>query len=392
MDIQLTGVSSPDVILMDWLQTPVTGQIAEGPSLQAAVFVALLSDAIASPSDQLPDPNSDDLRGWWGDLDVEEIWGGWPLGSKLWLLTRTSIVDQNARTGATITRVQKYLAAALQPFVDNKICSKFTVTAEQVDIKSIRARVKMYRGPKSAIALEFESLWTEQTNTLSLPNTQTFVPPLGVAPPVRVFPVTLDANATAPFIANNSSTTTINFTNLTVGTGQANYALIAQFDGNNANGVASMTWGAQSLTRIASFTWAGAATVELWGLIAPASGNHTLAVILNSAVTFAGLNASSFYNVSQSSPFYNPTSNSASGSSSMSLVVTSKTNDLVIEVNGNNSGSSPHAPSGTQLFNGGAVSPAASYAPGAASVTVGWTAYGSTFWAMLGCSVRANGN
>jgi phage gp46-like protein len=169
MDIQLTGIPSPDVIAMDWLKAPITGQLAEGPSLQAAVFTALLSDAIAAPSDQLPDPNSDDLRGWWGDLDATEIWGGWPLGSKLWLLTRTSIVDQNARAGATVTRVQQYIAAALQPFVDNKICSKFTVTARQTNIQTIIAHIKMYRGPKSAIALEFQALWNEQIAAVSLP-------------------------------------------------------------------------------------------------------------------------------------------------------------------------------------------------------------------------------
>jgi phage gp46-like protein len=170
MDIQLTGVNSPVVITMDWLKGPVTGQLTEGPSLQAAVFVALLSDAIAAPSDVLPNPNSDDLRGWWGDLDAAEIWGGWTLGSKLWLLTRTSIVDQNAKAGATITRVQQYLAAALQPFVDNKICSKFTVTARQTNIQTIIAHVKMYRGPKSAIALEFQALWNEQTSAVPIPS------------------------------------------------------------------------------------------------------------------------------------------------------------------------------------------------------------------------------
>lgn len=161
MDIQLVALPSPDVIFMDWLQTPISGQLTEGPGLQAAVTIALLSDAIADPADQLPDPNSDDLRGWWGDVDAQEIWGGWTLGSKLWLLTRTSIVDQNAKAGATITRVQQYIAAALQPFVDNQICSKFTVTAQQTDIQTITANVVMYRGPKGAIALQFQAVWNE---------------------------------------------------------------------------------------------------------------------------------------------------------------------------------------------------------------------------------------
>jgi len=174
MDIQLVGLDTPNIIMMDWLQTPTTGQLVEGPALQASVFIALLSDAIADQADQLPTPNSDDLRGWWGDLNAQAIWGGWPLGSKLWLLTRTSIVGPGAASGATITRVQQYIANALQPFVDNKICSRFTVTAEQTNSQTILAHVTMYRGPKSAIALQFQALWTEQA---SAPVVPMFLPP-----------------------------------------------------------------------------------------------------------------------------------------------------------------------------------------------------------------------
>jgi phage gp46-like protein len=37
------------------------------------VKLALLTDAIADPADILPDPDSNDRRGWWGDLDAETI-------------------------------------------------------------------------------------------------------------------------------------------------------------------------------------------------------------------------------------------------------------------------------------------------------------------------------
>jgi len=169
MDIQLVGIDTSDVIMSDWLQTPITGQIVEGAALQAACFVALLSDAIADPADQLPDPNSDDRKGWWADSDAQAIWGGWPIGSRLWLLTRAKIVGSGAAAGATITRVQQYIAAALQPFVDNKICSKFTVTAQQTNSQTIIAHIKMYRGPKTAIALQFQTVWTEQISAVNAP-------------------------------------------------------------------------------------------------------------------------------------------------------------------------------------------------------------------------------
>lgn len=159
-DIRLVTIATPDVVTFDWLQTP-TGLLDETNELITAILVAMNTDAKASPSDALPDPRSTDLRGWWGDLDAATIWNGWPLGSKLWLLTRAKIVDQNAREGATIARAEAYLSACLQPFVTAGICSSFTVKAWQENIQAIYARVKIYRGPKTAIQLEFEPLWTE---------------------------------------------------------------------------------------------------------------------------------------------------------------------------------------------------------------------------------------
>jgi phage gp46-like protein len=159
-DIRLVPVAGP-IIGMDWLQQPITGLIDETAELISAVNVALMTDALAAPTDVLPDPNSTDRRGWWGDLDADTIWGGWPLGSKLWLLSRAKIVDSGAREGATIARVQAYISACIQPFVTAKLASRFSVTATQVSIQRIDARVIIYRGPKSAIQLQYQALWDE---------------------------------------------------------------------------------------------------------------------------------------------------------------------------------------------------------------------------------------
>lgn len=164
-DIRLVPVSTLDVMTFDWLQTP-TGLLDETNELITAFLVAVFTDAQAAPSDVLPDPRSNDLRGWWGDLDAAAIWGGWPIGSKMWLLTRAKIVDQMAREGATVTRVQQYLYACLNPFVAAGICSKVVVNAWQDGLSRgitdrIMARATMYRGPKTAIALEFQPLWVE---------------------------------------------------------------------------------------------------------------------------------------------------------------------------------------------------------------------------------------
>ncbi len=159
-DIRLVPITNIEIVTLDWLSTP-SGLLDETNELITAILVAFNTDAQASSSDVLPDPRSTDRRGWWGDLDAAIIWNGWPIGSKFWLLTRAKILDQNAREGATVARAEAYCGACLQPFVAAGICSSFTVKAWQHDIQSIYASVKIYRGPKTAIQLEFAPLWSE---------------------------------------------------------------------------------------------------------------------------------------------------------------------------------------------------------------------------------------
>jgi phage gp46-like protein len=158
-DIQLVPVTSPFVTL-DWLQTP-SGLIDETQQLADAIMVALNTDALADQSDVLPDPRSDDRRGWWGDLDAAKIWNGWPIGSRLWLLRRAKILEQGAREGATLARAEAYCRIALQPFIDNRICSRIDVSARQETDERIAVTIIAYRGPKTAIQLEYQPLWQE---------------------------------------------------------------------------------------------------------------------------------------------------------------------------------------------------------------------------------------
>jgi Phage protein GP46 len=120
-DIRLHSIDTPDVITIDWLQSPVTGLIVEDKELITALKVAVTSDAVAAPTDILPDPRSDDLRDWWRDEDATAIWNGWPLGLKLWLPTGAKILTTGGREAPMVRRVQAYTGAALQPFVAAKI-------------------------------------------------------------------------------------------------------------------------------------------------------------------------------------------------------------------------------------------------------------------------------
>jgi phage gp46-like protein len=137
------------------------GTLDTDEQLATSVIVALGTDALASRDDLLPDPDSTDRAGWWGDLDAEEIWGGWPIGTKLWLLRRSKIEGPGSQYGSTVSRVEQYIKDALQPFIDRGIASKVQAKAERTGRDRIEALVRMYRGPRLAVELRYEVLWTD---------------------------------------------------------------------------------------------------------------------------------------------------------------------------------------------------------------------------------------
>jgi phage gp46-like protein len=137
------------------------GTLDDTQALATAVIVALGTDALAAPDDILPDPDSTDRAGWWGDMDAAELFGGWPIGTKLWLLKRTSIVGPESPEGGTLARVEQYIVDAIQPFVTMQIATSFDVQAARVDTQQIDALVIIYRGPKTPVELRFQVLWNE---------------------------------------------------------------------------------------------------------------------------------------------------------------------------------------------------------------------------------------
>lgn len=159
-DIRL-GQTAPDfeAVSVDWLRTPV-GLIDEGYDLQSAVIVALGTDRLADVADRLPQIDSDDRRGWWGDAAAQAIWEGWTIGSRLWLLERAKITDAGAADGATLTRAEDYAREALLPFLERGIASRMAVRAERVGRERIDMVVVLYRGPLPAVELRYQNLWT----------------------------------------------------------------------------------------------------------------------------------------------------------------------------------------------------------------------------------------
>jgi phage gp46-like protein len=145
-------------VSVDWMLFD-DGTLDERQALATAVIVALGTDRLAATTDLLPDPDSNDRRGWWGDLDADVIWNGWPIGCRLWLLHREKITGPGAQQGSTLTRIKFYIQEALQPFIDLRIASSMQVAVARVDTQRIQALIRLYRGPKTAIELQYQILW-----------------------------------------------------------------------------------------------------------------------------------------------------------------------------------------------------------------------------------------
>jgi len=160
--IQEQGIGT-FAITLDLLQRP-DNLIDETQALATAVVVALGTDRRANADDPLPDDYSDDRRGWWADTDAEKIWNGWPIGSRLWLLNRAKITSVASRYGATVARAETYCREALQPFITNRLASRIDVNAQRTNIERIDADITIYRGPLSAIQLQYQALWSEIGN------------------------------------------------------------------------------------------------------------------------------------------------------------------------------------------------------------------------------------
>jgi phage gp46-like protein len=150
-------------VTVDWSLLS-DGTLDDSQALATAIIVALGTDALAGELDALPDPDSVDRAGWWGDLDAQEIWGGWSIGSKLWLLQRAKITKADARQGSTLIVVENYIRAAIQPFVDRRICSGFNVYVTRVNSQRIDALIRIYRGPEREIELRYAVLWDAMVN------------------------------------------------------------------------------------------------------------------------------------------------------------------------------------------------------------------------------------
>lgn len=123
--------------------------------LFTAALISLFTDRRAYDDDVLPDPQSDDRRGWWGDLASTEVDGD-QIGSRLWLLERSKVLPE------ILTRAEEYAREALEWMVEDGIAAKVEVFAERqgsVEAPVLALKVEIYKVDGQVEAMEFSTQW-----------------------------------------------------------------------------------------------------------------------------------------------------------------------------------------------------------------------------------------
>lgn len=118
-------------------------------SLQTAVTISLFTDR------RLPDSvanldNSDDRRGYWGDIAESD---GYQWGSLLWTLYRQKI------TSPVIASCSEYCEQALQWLIDDGIAETVSVTSERAGIYQISIGIEIVKRD-TRDTLRYSYLWS----------------------------------------------------------------------------------------------------------------------------------------------------------------------------------------------------------------------------------------
>ena len=147
-------VWSPALMAGDDLLAPP--DLSGNNELVTAVAISLFTHRTAEADDRQGGEPVTSRRGWWADHEAAEIYSGaTPIGSRLWLLAREKQTDE------TRQRAEDYIREALAWMLDERLATDIGLDVDWFAFERLGAVITIYRGPKSSIAVRFESLWDE---------------------------------------------------------------------------------------------------------------------------------------------------------------------------------------------------------------------------------------
>lgn len=154
-DLVWNGVMG-DLALAEAEETGNRGGLRSKAHLETAVLICLMSDA-RSDASELRD--GDVNRGWAGDtFDLDAAAGETAIGSKLWLLMRSTVdaVD-------TPRRAEAYAIEALQPLIDQGAVAAISALAEAEPQRNRLTLAVMLTDKVGTqlVAKKFRLLWSD---------------------------------------------------------------------------------------------------------------------------------------------------------------------------------------------------------------------------------------
>lgn len=134
------------------------GDVIKEDGLETALLLSLFVDRRANDDDILPDPDSTNKRGWWGDQINPDIEGD-QIGSRLWLLERSKTTEEN------LVRAKEYSEEATQWLVDDGVAAKVEVATERIGDPGenrLAIEVKVLKIDGNTITKRYELQWEGQ--------------------------------------------------------------------------------------------------------------------------------------------------------------------------------------------------------------------------------------
>jgi phage gp46-like protein len=131
----------------------VSGDLDADTGLETCILISLFTDARAQDDDVLPD-NSLSKRGWWGDSFLEAS-----LGSRLWLLSRATIVP------SLLDDAAKHAKECLQWLIEDGVVDKIDVSVTRTDMYTLHIQINVTR-PKGDSNIVFKYFYNWQNQLL----------------------------------------------------------------------------------------------------------------------------------------------------------------------------------------------------------------------------------
>lgn len=137
----------PLSIVIDGVNVPLG--LAARDYLPRAVIVSLFTWGRARLDDVLP---GDSRMGWWADSFPNA--DGDRIGSRLWLLARSTLTDQTPLMAKT------YAQEALAWLVTDGVASAVNVQAERQGLSQIALACQVVRGNAPTLDIRFNNVWS----------------------------------------------------------------------------------------------------------------------------------------------------------------------------------------------------------------------------------------